>query len=57
MKKQPVPVIDTFHGHLLDDPALSGFKSKVIIEVERMLAKKSTKLVTVGCRVSEELLE
>jgi len=57
MKKQPVPVIHTFHGHLLDDPEFSGFKSKVIIEVERMLAKKAIKLVTVGRRVAEELLE
>ena len=57
MKKQPVPVVHTFHGHLLDDPEFSGFKSKVIIEVERMLAKKSTKLVTVGRRVADELLE
>jgi hypothetical protein len=39
MKKQPVPVIHTFHGHLLDDPEFSGFKSRVIVEVERMLAK------------------
>ena len=57
MKKQSIPVIHTFHGHLLDDPEFSGFKSKVIVEVERMLAKKSRKLVTVGRRVSEELLE
>ena len=57
MKKQSVPVIHTFHGHLLDDPEFSGFKSKVIIEVERMLAKKSVKLVTVGRRVGEELLQ
>ena len=57
MKKQPVPVIHTFHGHLLDDPEFSGFKSKVIVEVERMLAKKSVRLVTVGRRVGEELLE
>ncbi len=57
MKKQPVPVIHTFHGHLLDDPEFSGFKSKVIVEVERMLAKKSAKLVTVGRRVADELLE
>jgi hypothetical protein len=28
MKKQPIPVIHTFHGHLLDDPEFSGFKSK-----------------------------
>jgi glycosyltransferase involved in cell wall biosynthesis len=57
MNKQPVPVIHTFHGHLLDDPEFSGFKSKIIVELERMLAKKSAKLVTVGRRVSEELLE
>lgn len=56
MKKQQVPVIHTFHGHLLDDPEFSGFKSKVIIEVERMLAKKSAKLVTVGRRVADDLL-
>jgi glycosyltransferase involved in cell wall biosynthesis len=57
MKKQPVPVIHTFHGHLLDDPEFSGFKSRVIIEVERMLAKKSVKIVTVGRRVADELLQ
>jgi glycosyltransferase involved in cell wall biosynthesis len=57
MKKQPVPVIHTFHGHLLDDPEFSGYKSRVIVEVERMLAKKSARLVTVGRRVADELLE
>ena len=57
MKKQQVPVIHTFHGHLLDDPEFTGFKSKVIIELERKLAKKSAKLVTVGRRVADELLE
>ncbi len=57
MKNQSVPVIHTFHGHLLDDPEFSGVKSKVIIGVERMLAKKSVKLVTVGRRVADDLLE
>jgi glycosyltransferase involved in cell wall biosynthesis len=57
MKKQQVPVIHTFHGHLLDDPEFTGFKSRVIIELERKLAKKSAKLVTVGRRVADELLE
>jgi glycosyltransferase involved in cell wall biosynthesis len=57
MKKQSVQVIHTFHGHLLDDPEFSGIKSKIIIELERMLAKKSAKLVTVGRRVADELLE
>jgi glycosyltransferase involved in cell wall biosynthesis len=57
MKKLAVPVVHTFHGHLLDDPEFSGFKSKIIVEVERKLAKNSTKLVTVGRRVADELLE
>jgi glycosyltransferase involved in cell wall biosynthesis len=57
MKKLSVPVVHTFHGHLLDDPEFSGFKSKVIVEVERKLAKNSTKLITVGRRVADELLE
>ena len=57
MNKQPVPVIHTFHGHLLDDPEFSGFKSKIIVELERMLANKSAKLVTVGRRVADELLD
>jgi glycosyltransferase involved in cell wall biosynthesis len=57
MKQQSVPVIHTFHGHLLDDPEFSGLKSKVIVELEKRLAKKSAKLVTVGRRVADELLE
>jgi glycosyltransferase involved in cell wall biosynthesis len=57
MKKQSIPVIHTFHGHLLDDPEFSGFKSKLIIRLERKFAKNSAKLVTVGRRVADELLE
>jgi glycosyltransferase involved in cell wall biosynthesis len=57
MKKQSVSVIHTFHGHLLDDPEFSGLKSKIIIRLERKFAKNSAKLVTVGRRVADELLE
>lgn len=57
MKKQPIPVVHTFHGHLLDDPEFSGFKSTVIIAIEKMLAKRSAKLVTVGETVGQELLQ
>jgi glycosyltransferase involved in cell wall biosynthesis len=42
---------------LLDDPEFSGFKSKIIVNLERKFAKKSVKLVTVGRRVADELLE
>jgi glycosyltransferase involved in cell wall biosynthesis len=57
MKQQAVPVIHTFHGHLLDDPEFTGFKSKLIVALERKFAKSSAKLVTVGRRVADELLE
>jgi len=56
MKKQSVPVIHTFHGHLLDDPEFSGLKSMIIIAIEKALAKKTAKLVTVGEIVGQELL-
>jgi len=35
LSKQSIPVVHTFHGHLLDDPEFLGFKSKVIIILER----------------------
>jgi len=57
IRKQQVPVIHTFHGHLFDDPEFSGFKSTIITAIERNLAKKTTKLVTVGQRVADELAE
>jgi glycosyltransferase involved in cell wall biosynthesis len=56
-RKQSVPIIHTFHGHLLDDPEFSGFKAKVITAIEKRLAKKTSKLVTVGQRVADELVE
>jgi glycosyltransferase involved in cell wall biosynthesis len=57
MKNQAVPVIHTFHGHLLDDPEFSGVKSKIITALERKFAKNSAMLVTVGRRVADELIE
>jgi len=56
-RKQAVPVVHTFHGHLLDDPEFSGFKASVITAIERRLANKASKLVSVGERVAEELVE
>jgi glycosyltransferase involved in cell wall biosynthesis len=56
-RKQSVPVIHTFHGHLLEDPEFSGFKASVITAIEKRLAKKTSKLVTVGQRVADELVE
>lgn len=51
-----IKFVHTFHGHLLDDPEFSGLKKTIIIAIERALAKKSEKLITVGQKVADELL-
>ena len=48
--------VHTFHGHLLDDPEFSGPKKSAIIAIEKRLATKSEKLITVGQKVADELL-
>jgi len=55
--KNSIPKIHAFHGHLLSEPELKGFKSKIVILIERVLAKRTRVLVTVGKRVAKELLE
>jgi glycosyltransferase involved in cell wall biosynthesis len=40
----------------LTEPELSGWKSRVVVFLERFLAKSATRLVTVGARVADELL-
>lgn len=51
-----VPMVHAFHGHLLSEPELQGFKSRVVVFLERLMAKRSVALVTVGKRVADELL-
>lgn len=54
--KLDVPVVHTFHGHLFDDPDFAGNKARVISVVERQLAKKTARIVTVGEVVGQDLL-
>jgi glycosyltransferase involved in cell wall biosynthesis len=56
IRKLSAPVVHTFHGHLLEDPEFSGIKKGLIVKIERLLAKNSVKLVTVGSKVAEDLL-
>lgn len=51
------PVVHTFHGHLLDDPDFTGYKLRAIVELERLLAPRAARIVTVGERVRDDLLE
>ena len=49
--------IHTFHGHLLTDMDFQGFRKSGIIALEKKLAKRSDKIVTVGEKVAQDLLE
>ena len=53
--KTSIPLIHTFHGHHLYDPDYGRLEKTMINFIERRLAKKNTKIITVGQRVSKEL--
>ena len=50
-----IPLIHTFHGHLLDDPEFVGFKSEIIKIIERFLSRRSVMLTTTGENVRLDL--
>ena len=52
-----IAFVHTFHGHLLDDPEFSGIKKSAIIAIEKKLAAKTDKVITVGQKVADELLD
>lgn len=50
------PVIHAFHGHLLSEPEFQGWRLKILIQIERYLAPRAVKIMTVGVKVAEELM-
>ena len=52
-----IPKVHTFHGHLMGDPEFSKRALQVIINIERRLAKVTGKLITVGEKVSRDLIQ
>jgi len=48
--------VHTFHGHLLTG-YFSPTKTRVVVNVERMFAPGTTRLIAVGSRVRDELLD
>ena len=54
--KTDVPRIHAFHGHLLTEPELAGWRARVVTLIERWLAPRARFLVTVGEKVARELL-
>lgn len=47
--------VHTFHGHLLSG-YFGGFKTKLLISIEKLLARITNQLITVGINVRDELL-
>jgi len=56
-KRTSIPIVHTFHGHHLYDPDYGKVARVVINAIERVLAKRSRKILTIGSRVGEELLD
>ena len=52
---QRIPTVHTFHGHVLYG-VLSPAATRVVTELERRMASRTTRLVSVGARVRDELL-
>ena len=48
--------VHTFHGHLLHG-YFSGWKVKLVIAIEKFLARRTDHLIAVGTQVREDLLE
>ena len=48
--------VHTFHGHLFDDPGFSKLQIRFIEVIEKFLALRSDRLISVGERVSQELV-
>jgi len=57
VKNFGVPTVHTFHGHHLYDPEFGWVSRKVMNFIEKVLAKRSRKLLTIGTKVGKELLE
>ena len=57
VKNFGVPIVHTFHGHHLYDPEFGWVSRKVMNFIEKVLAKRSRKLLTIGAKVGRELLE
>lgn len=52
-----VPVIHTFHGHHMYDPDYNGVERWILCKVEQRLAKRAKRLIAVGDKVKEDLIE
>ena len=57
LKKRDIPVIHSFHGHHLYDPEFGFIKRNILNIIEKLLAPRATRFITIGKKVRDELLE
>lgn len=50
-----IPLIHAYHGHLFYEPTLNRFELSVLTFIERILARRTTLIVTVGQKVGNEI--
>jgi glycosyltransferase involved in cell wall biosynthesis len=50
-------VIHSFHGHHLYDPEFGFIKRNILNIIEKLLAPRATRFITIGKKVRDELLE
>ena len=56
IRKRQIPLIHSFHGHHLYDPEFGLIKRSTLNFIERLLAPRAEKLITIGKKVGDELL-
>ena len=57
LRSREIPVIHSFHGHHLYDPEFGLVKRSILNSIERLLAPRTTRFITIGKKVRDELLE
>jgi glycosyltransferase involved in cell wall biosynthesis len=56
LRRRDIPVIHSFHGHHLYDPEFGFIKRNILNLIERLLAPRATRFITIGKKVRDELL-
>ena len=56
LRRREIPVIHSFHGHHLYDPEFGFIKRNILNIIERLLAPRATRFITIGKKVRDELL-
>jgi glycosyltransferase involved in cell wall biosynthesis len=50
------PIVHSFHGHHLYDPEFGFTKKFILNRIERILSRRCDSIITIGQKISEELL-